>query len=96
METKFVAQGNEGRTKYFHRALIGPELEPDTGYFYRVGSDIALSVLFFCTSFNGKENWSPHIAIFGDMGNTNAQSLPRLQRETQVNRKIFLERKGDA
>ena len=26
------------------------------------------------------ENWSPHIAIYGDMGNVNAQSLPRLQR----------------
>lgn len=27
--------------------------------------------------------WSPHIAIFGDMGNENAQSLARLQEEGQ-------------
>ena len=31
------------------------------------------------------DNWSPHIAIYGDMGNTNAQSLPRLQRYIQYN-----------
>lgn len=27
-------------------------------------------------------NWSPRFAIFGDLGNENAQSLPRLQDET--------------
>lgn len=29
------------------------------------------------------ENWSPHVALYGDMGNENAQSLARLQEETQ-------------
>jgi hypothetical protein len=29
-------------------------------------------------------NWSPSFAIFGDMGNLNAQSLPRLQEETML------------
>lgn len=28
-------------------------------------------------------NWSPRLAIYGDMGNINAQSIPRLQLETQ-------------
>lgn len=28
-------------------------------------------------------DWSPSIALFGDMGNENAQSLARLQQETQ-------------
>lgn len=28
-------------------------------------------------------SWAPHLAIFGDMGNENAQSLGRLQEETQ-------------
>ncbi len=27
-------------------------------------------------------NWSPRFAVFGDMGNTNAQSLTRLQEDT--------------
>lgn len=30
-----------------------------------------------------EKNWAPHVAIFGDMGNENAQSLVRLQEETQ-------------
>ena len=29
-------------------------------------------------------DWSPRFAVFGDMGNTNAQSLPRLQEETML------------
>ena len=85
-ETKFVAQGAKNLTQYFHRALIGPNLEPDMAYFYHVGSNITLSDLYFCTAFNQKSNWSPHIVLFGDMGNVNAQSIPRLQRETQVNK----------
>lgn len=28
-------------------------------------------------------NWSPQIVLFGDMGNENAQSLSRLQEETE-------------
>ena len=83
-ETKFVAYGPKNLTQYFHRALIGPSLTQDTAYFYRVGSKVTLSDLFFCTSFNNGSEWSPHIAIYGDMGNVNAQSIPRLQRETQV------------
>ena len=35
------------------------------------------------------DNWSPHIAIYGDMGNTNAQSLPRLQRYIPYNHRIL-------
>jgi hypothetical protein len=27
--------------------------------------------------------WGPRFAVFGDMGNSNAQSLPRLQTETE-------------
>ena len=28
-------------------------------------------------------NWSPRFVLYGDMGNVNAQSLPRLQQEVQ-------------
>ena len=31
-----------------------------------------------------KSGWSPRVALFGDMGNVNAQSLGRLQREAQA------------
>lgn len=30
-----------------------------------------------------RDDWQPHLAIYGDMGNENAQSLGRLQEETQ-------------
>lgn len=29
------------------------------------------------------DNWVPHIAIYGDMGNIDALSLPQLQKEAQ-------------
>ena len=57
-ETKFVANGPKNLTQYFHRALIGPNLTQDTAYFYRVGSNVTLSDLFFCTSFNNGSDWS--------------------------------------
>lgn len=35
------------------------------------------------TALKEGTNWSPRFAVFGDMGNANAQSLARLQQETQ-------------
>jgi hypothetical protein len=29
-------------------------------------------------------NWSPSFALFGDFGNKNAQSMPRLQEDTML------------
>ena len=59
---------------------------------YRVGCNITMSSLYLFRSFpiydSTLDNWSPHIAIYGDMGNTNAQSLPRLQRYIQYNQRI--------
>ena len=34
------------------------------------------------TTLNNGINWSPRLAIYGDMGSTNAQSLSRLINET--------------
>ena len=42
-ETKFIANGPKNLTQYFYRALIGPNLTPDTAYFYRVGSNVTFS-----------------------------------------------------
>ena len=33
------------------------------------------------TTLNAGTNWSPRLAIYGDMGSTNAQSLSRLINE---------------
>lgn len=52
-------------------------------YVYHCGSDLGWSAVYFFDVPRIDTNWAPHIAIFGDMGNENAQSLPRLQREAQ-------------
>lgn len=50
---------------------------------YHCGSDLGWSELFTFTTIKEDSNWSPRLAVFGDMGNKNAQSLPRLQQEAQ-------------
>lgn len=53
-------------------------------YTYRCGSPLGWSDEFwFETPPMNDDDWSPSFAIFGDMGNENAQSLARLQRESQ-------------
>ena len=49
---------------------------------YRTGSDCGWSDVFWFKTFPSG-TWSPRLAVYGDMGNINAVSLPRLQRETQ-------------
>ena len=36
------------------------------------------------TTLNIGTNWSPRLAIYGDMGSINAQSLPTLSSETDA------------
>ena len=36
------------------------------------------------TTLNSGTNWSPRLAIYGDMGSTNARSLPRLISEANA------------
>ena len=46
---------------------------------YHVGSDLGWSEMFWFKTFPDKDpNWVPTLAIYGDMGNDNAQSLTRL------------------
>ncbi len=40
-------------------------------------------------------SWIPTFAIFGDMGNDNAQSLTRLQEETQMGKYDLFIHNGD-
>lgn len=59
-------------------------LKPDTRYEYVCGSSNGWSPVFsFKTVKSDFSNWSPHIAIYGDLGNENAQSIPRLQQDTE-------------
>lgn len=58
-------------------------LTPEMHYVYHCGSDLGWSAEYYFDVPRTDADWAPHIAIFGDMGNENAQSLPRLQREAQ-------------
>ena len=50
---------------------------------YTCGSNQGWSDLFSFTAMRSGTNWSPRFALYGDLGNINAQSLPRLQLETE-------------
>lgn len=81
--TLFVDGGKEKQKQYIHRVLL-PNLTPNSNYVYHCGSQLGWSSVFFFKSAPAESSqWSPHIVIFGDMGNENAQSLSRLQEEAQ-------------
>ena len=50
---------------------------------YRCGSNLGWSSIYSFTSVPDSANWSPKLAVYGDMGADNPQSLPRLQKEAQ-------------
>lgn len=58
-------------------------LKPSTKYIYHCGSNLGWSAKYEFRTVPDGVNWSPSIALFGDMGNENAQSLGRLQQDTQ-------------
>ena len=51
---------------------------------YHCGSELGWSDLFYFTNRRTDAQWAPKIAVFGDLGTVNAQSLPRLQHEVAM------------
>ncbi len=52
---------------------------------YHCGSgDFGWSPLFWFTAMRTDSDFIVRMAVYGDMGRDNAQSLPRLQEETQL------------
>ena len=51
---------------------------------YKVGCSDQWSKVFTMTTLNSGTNWSPRLAIYGDMGSTNARSLPMLTYEADA------------
>ncbi|CAG9864506.1 unnamed protein product [Phyllotreta striolata] len=80
--TKFVDGGREKRSQYIHKVVL-KNLTPASKYQYHCGSDLGWSNLFYFKTAPDSPNWQPHLAVYGDMGNENPQSLVRLQEETQ-------------
>ncbi|XP_071441921.1 acid phosphatase type 7 [Hetaerina americana] len=78
----FIDGGPEKRRQYIHKVKL-EELQPGTKYMYHCGSELGWSSLYSFVTMKDGVDWSPYLAVYGDMGNINAQSLPRLQEETQ-------------
>ncbi|KAG8539095.1 hypothetical protein GDO81_021458 [Engystomops pustulosus] len=51
---------------------------------YHCGSSLGWSPQFYFRVLQDGSSWGPRLAVYGDMGNDNAQSLSRLQKETQM------------
>jgi hypothetical protein len=74
---------NNGMKRYIHRALI-KGIKPGQRYIYRVGSvDFGVSAVYWFTGLKPRATGGYKYAVFGDMGNYNARSLGRIQRESQ-------------
>ncbi|XP_055842591.1 acid phosphatase type 7-like [Episyrphus balteatus] len=78
----FIDGGHKQRSQYIHKVKLSG-LESLTKYAYTCGSTLGWSAIFWFTPPSKKADWSPRLAIFGDLGNENAQSLSRLQADTQ-------------
>lgn len=50
---------------------------------YHAGSEDGWSELFEFKAMQNGSDWSPWLAVYGDLGNVNGQSIPRLQEEAQ-------------
>ncbi|KAK8760786.1 hypothetical protein V5799_027945 [Amblyomma americanum] len=80
--SKFYDGGSERRLIFIHRVVL-EDLRPGAFHVYHCGSRMGWSATFWFRSKNASAHWSPRLAVFGDMGNVNAQSLPFLQEEAQ-------------
>ncbi|CAI9540666.1 unnamed protein product [Staurois parvus] len=81
--TLFVDGGPMKRKMYIHRVTL-KNLIPSQRYVYHCGSSLGWSPQFYFRALRNDPSWGPHLAVFGDMGNENAKSLSRLQKETQM------------
>ncbi|KAF5277847.1 hypothetical protein FQR65_LT15910 [Abscondita terminalis] len=95
----FVDGGPKKHTQYIHRVKL-TDLLPRSIYgnssiyflanvmtkvlVYHVGSDLGWSDEFWFRTPPVVETWQPSLAIFGDLGFENAQSLARLQKDTHA------------
>ncbi|XP_053210301.1 acid phosphatase type 7-like [Panonychus citri] len=80
--SKFVDGGSERRSMLIHRVLL-TNLVPGQTYMYHVGSEFGWSPIFWFAAVKNGSDWSPRLAVFGDLGNENAKTLPRLQEDAQ-------------
>lgn len=78
----FVDEGKLKASQWIHRVEV-TGLLGNTTYKYIVGSNLGWSVIFYTTTIPDGNKWPLRVALYGDLGNDNAMSLPFIQRETE-------------
>ncbi|KAI6233597.1 Purple acid phosphatase [Aphelenchoides fujianensis] len=79
----FTDEGPLKSKRFVHRALL-TNIRAGQRYNYRVGSeDFGVSSIFTFRGLQPRPEGGYKYAVFGDMGNYNARSLGRIQREAQ-------------
>ena len=84
-----------GANEFIHRVIFPENLPENQRIYYRVGSSLGWSELFWFKTFPAGENWVLKMAIFGDLGNVNGVSLPRLKQDTEENMYDLILHVGD-
>ncbi|XP_055842961.1 acid phosphatase type 7-like isoform X1 [Episyrphus balteatus] len=79
---QFIDGGDKHRSQFIHRVKL-KNLQPNSTYVYHCGGHLGWSSQFSFRTVPSGADYSPTVAIYGDMGNENAQSLSRIQQETQ-------------
>ncbi|KAL9953577.1 hypothetical protein ACROYT_G041018 [Oculina patagonica] len=80
--TKFTDGGPAHRVLFIHRVKL-TGLVPDQMYEYHCGGYDGWSALYSFKALKSGVDWSPRMAVFGDLGSFNAKSISYLQEETQ-------------
>ncbi|VDN55988.1 unnamed protein product [Dracunculus medinensis] len=82
--TSLFIDGGLSRTKrYVHRVLL-TNLKPGTRYIYHVGSEYGWSPIFTFKALAERSDGGFIYAVYGDLGNENARSLGKIQKEAQL------------
>jgi len=86
-QTYFPNSPNKAtNVQYIHRVHL-KNLAPNTTYYYMCGGLDGWSEVFGFKTFKSVEDGNPYplrLAVFGDLGTTNAVSLTRLQEESHM------------
>ncbi|XP_065920906.1 acid phosphatase type 7-like isoform X2 [Dysidea avara] len=80
---EFMDGGGRHIVRYMHTVTL-TGLKLATKYDYIVGCSDNWSKTFTMTTLNNGTNWSPRLAIYGDMGSANAHALPSLKALTNA------------
>ncbi|UYV74649.1 ACP7, partial [Cordylochernes scorpioides] len=80
--TSFQSKEKPIRTIWVHRVLLRG-LTPGQTYRYNVGGKDGWSPLYTLQAKKSGSDWSPRLALYGDLGNENGRSIATLQTMAQ-------------